>query len=89
MGQVQCWKCHHPVDGTIKFKTNCDRCGSYLHCCKGCKHYQIGKPNDCNIPNTDAISNREHLNYCEAFQPVTDSSSKSSLSDIEKRLFKD
>ncbi len=86
-----CWKCHQKSDSPINFKSLCQACGSYLHTCVGCQFYQIGKPNDCQIPNTEPIRDREHFNYCEDFKSVSEVSKKDkpSVEDIAKRLFKD
>lgn len=66
-----CWVCGAslpPLEyGKISFRATCDKCGAALHCCKNCKHYKPGLPNDCAVPGTDFISDREANNFCEEF----------------------
>lgn len=46
-------------------------CDCDLHVCKNCRYYSPGKPNDCLVPGTDTIRNREQSNLCEEFKPKT------------------
>ena len=67
---MNCWKCGallYNVDRKISFRAICDHCGSSLHCCKNCKHYAPGRPNDCAVPGTEYIPDREANNFCEEF----------------------
>ena len=58
----------------------------------------LGKPNDCSVPGTEFIRNREDMNFCEEFSPKIFSVSlpipKSPLGELEPKkdfqsLFKD
>lgn len=95
MFKLKCWYCGAELeelpDKKITFRASCDKCGSWLHCCKNCKNYKPGLPNDCAIPGTDFIADREKNNFCEEFQVLIPKNSKNSpnLKDIEKRLFGD
>lgn len=68
--EVLCWHCKAPI-GTlplrIGFRSACDACGSDLHCCKNCRHYCPGKPNECLVPGTEWVKDREKRNLCEDF----------------------
>ncbi len=67
---MQCWKCGTDLSlplGKISFRAECDRCGAALHCCVNCRYYQIGKPNDCQIPGTEWVRDRIAANLCEEF----------------------
>jgi len=91
---MYCYKCKKQLDlpsKKIGFKDICIFCDADLHVCKNCKYYQIGKPNDCRVPNTDFVFDREKNNFCEEFQILekTDSSNKTTKKDISKKLFKD
>ncbi len=55
----------------IGFRATCPLCESDLHVCKGCKFFCLGKPNDCLVPGTDPIKDREKNNLCEEFQQNT------------------
>lgn len=69
---MQCWKCGTNLPefsrGKVPFRELCDKCSSWLHCCKNCHNYKPGKPNDCIVPGTELISDRESCNFCEEFQ---------------------
>lgn len=68
---MNCWKCGaslHHVDRKISFRAICDQCGTSLHCCKNCLNYAPGKPNDCAVPGTEYIPDREANNFCEEFE---------------------
>ncbi len=50
-----------------------------------------GKPNECYIPGTETIRDREANNYCDDFKPVTHQKIDQgpSIEDVSKRLFED
>lgn len=93
---MECWRCGDPYEisenGKIPFRMSCDKCYACLHSCVNCKNYQPGLPNDCKIPDTDPISDREASNFCEEFvlkgQKLALKKGKDPL-DISKSLFKD
>ncbi|MBJ7448876.1 MAG: hypothetical protein JHC93_00780 [Parachlamydiales bacterium] len=65
---MNCWKCRALLETEkISFRAVCDQCGSYLHCCKGCRFHAPGRNNECMIPGTDLIVDREAGNFCEDF----------------------
>jgi hypothetical protein len=70
----------------ISFRAECDSCGTSLHSCVHCKYYKIGLPNDCQVPGTDRIVDREAANFCEEFVPSTQVASKGSIVDTKKRF---
>jgi len=77
-----------PPSGKLPFRATCDKCGSWLHCCKNCKHYRPGLPNDCFIPGTEYIADREGCNFCEEYALLgKGADQKGSASDASKRLF--
>lgn len=96
---MNCWKCGTEVTSSerkISFRAICEHCGFGLHSCKNCKNYAPGKPNDCLIPGTDYISDREANNFCESFSPKLTSTpiniEQNSVKDHKKSfedLFKD
>jgi len=88
---MHCWKCHEIISeekSKIGFRAQCKYCGIDLHVCKGCRHYAPGKPNDCNVPGTDFIRDREAMNFCEEFDPKTPSFKKTSTNAFNS-LFKE
>ena len=91
---MKCWHCGgdliDPPQGKIAFKAICDHCSAYLHCCKNCKNYKPGKPNDCLVPNTEFVRDRAAANYCEELVLFKDPPKISSnAKDAAKRLFGD
>lgn len=67
---MECWKCGKEIvkiDQKITFRSYCEACQADLHCCKNCKFYKPGQPNDCMIPGTDFVKDREMANFCEEF----------------------
>lgn len=74
---MQCFKCGAKQEleyNKVSFRAVCHNCGNDLHVCKNCRHYAPGKPNDCNVPGTPPIKDREASNLCEDFSPKPDAS---------------
>lgn len=88
---IFCWHCGKTIanlPARISFREICPHCHSYLHCCKNCRNYQPGLSNDCKIPGTEPISDREARNTCEEFQLLgTPPAPKADSSDVFNRLF--
>lgn len=73
---MRCWKCLKILgDAHLKigFRASCLHCGQDLHVCVNCRYYALGKPNDCLVPGTESIRDREKANLCEEFKPKLDS----------------
>ncbi len=90
--KVYCFKCKHLTEelGRIPFKASCPKCDSDLHVCKNCRFYSPGKPNDCAMPGTDHVRDREASNFCEEFAPSLtppENSHNQAALDKAKRLF--
>ncbi len=69
-----CWKCQKKIGESpmkIGFRAVCMHCDVDLHVCKNCRYFSPGKPNDCLVPGTDSIRDREASNLCEEFKPKT------------------
>lgn len=69
---MKCWHCGAELDLSstqkISFRELCNACSAWLHCCRNCKNYQPGLSNDCKIPGTDFVADREAMNFCEEFE---------------------
>lgn len=68
---MKCWKCGSLLDDKdrkLSFRAVCAHCHVSLHCCKNCKNYAPGSPNDCSVPGTEYIRDREANNFCEEFE---------------------
>ncbi len=68
---MNCFKCGLFIEsGPLKkigFRDYCENCGASLHCCLGCKYYQVGLSNNCKIPGTEKIVDCSANNFCEEF----------------------
>lgn len=89
---MKCWKCgteqENLPEGKISFRAVCEKCGLALHSCSNCRYYRRGLPNDCMIPGTEMIQDREKQNFCEDFAPKKEADAKTeSCSNAAKRLF--
>lgn len=89
-----CWTCgaklEEPSSGKLPFRATCDKCGAWLHCCRNCKNYKPGLPNDCKIPGTEYIADRSACNFCEEFSLLGNPpTKKSDAGDVSRRLFGD
>lgn len=89
---MQCWKCgqekEDPPMGRLPFRATCEACSAYLHCCRNCIYYQPGLPNDCRVPGTEYIADREAGNLCEEFKLLGKGpTAQKDLSDVSKQLF--
>lgn len=90
---MHCYRCNEKLDLPSKkmgFRQSCPFCLADLHVCKNCEHYAIGKPNDCEIPNTEFVSDREKNNFCEDFEIKNKMEIQhKTKKDVSKKLFKD
>ena len=89
---MNCWYCKkelQDIPKKIPFKATCDYCAAWLHCCKNCRYYSPGRHNDCLIPDTDYVGDRERSNFCDSFEVNKQNRPDDgpSKSDVEKRLF--
>lgn len=69
----------------ISFRADCPHCGADLHVCLNCMNHAVGKPNECSIPGTEPIRDREKGNFCEEFQAKTDLEKNGGKEDALKR----
>jgi hypothetical protein len=66
---TQCWKClkEYESPSKISFRGTCPSCDVDQHVCKNCRHFSPSKPNDCIVPGTEYVRDREAANFCEEF----------------------
>ena len=93
---MRCWKCGHEIvlssGERIPFRGECEKCSLALHSCKNCRFYSVGKRNDCLLPGTLPVVDRQAANFCEEFAPSPDRpklSKGSAMRDAARRLFGD
>lgn len=91
---MDCWNCGAALDdppgGKLSFRATCDKCSGWLHCCRNCRNYKPGLPNECMVPGTDYIADRTANNFCDEFQLLGKApSAKADPKDVSKKLFGD
>lgn len=74
MGELVCWNCGaslKDIPRPISRHSNCPSCYEVLHCCRMCKWYAPGRPNDCDHDRADPPVEKESANFCDYFAPAT------------------
>ena len=67
----RCHRCGHEWAAEKRqpaVKETCEQCNAYLHCCLNCRFREPGRPNECQIPNTEGIGDRAGCNFCDEFE---------------------
>ncbi|RMD99723.1 MAG: hypothetical protein D6812_11010, partial [Deltaproteobacteria bacterium] len=69
MPSGKCHFCGTAVDLEVPVgnRDYCEECKRDLHCCKNCKFYAPGYPNDCMETFSPFIRDREAYNFCHYF----------------------
>ncbi|MBI5094148.1 MAG: hypothetical protein HZB26_17115 [Candidatus Hydrogenedentes bacterium] len=49
-------------------KDTCESCLAYLHSCLNCRFYEEHAHNNCYIPTTDWVADKEGPNFCDEFE---------------------
>ncbi len=65
----RCFSCSTTLHAGTDFKGNCPKCGSPLHCCKQCSHFEPSTRFQCVKPIPVRISPKDATNVCELFEP--------------------
>jgi hypothetical protein len=88
---MKCFNCQKEIENKkIHFKDYCDFCDFDLHICKNCKHYFLGKPNDCELLDIEAVLDKEKNNFCEHFTIGNNKKDTyKTKKDVSKKLFSD
>lgn len=67
----QCHKCRKEWTSVKKqpgVKEVCEGCNAYLHCCMNCRFHDKSKHNECAIPTTEWVGDRQGCNFCDEFE---------------------
>ena len=72
-------------------KEFCEECSAYLHCCLNCRFHDPSVHNECAIPTTDWVGDKEGANFCDEFVfiDVGDASSAEDGSSQARRALED
>lgn len=65
---VRCAPCGHTLSGEIGADTVCVRCGTALHSCVQCVHFDTGRPFECAQPIAARIAPKDERNTCPLFE---------------------
>lgn len=69
------WRCRvcgseQPVVGAIGPDATCTRCGSDMHTCTNCAHFDSSQPKECRKPVPERVASKSKRNRCEVFAPA-------------------
>jgi hypothetical protein len=67
---AHCWHCGaelHAAD--LGREQTCLACGKPTRCCRNCRFYRPGRPNDCLEPMAEAVHDKQRANFCGWFEP--------------------
>jgi len=69
--ELLCFKCGKAnslgADGRVGRKDDCESCGTDLHSCKNCGHYDSKIYNECRETQADRVQEKERANFCDHF----------------------
>ncbi len=65
----QCYYCRLPLPQEVQRKNRlCPNCGSDIHACKNCSHFDESLSSQCSEPNSPWIRDRGTQNNCTYFE---------------------
>lgn len=68
--RFRCARCgHRVVDLEVAADAVCGGCGSDLHTCSNCAHFDSSAPRQCRKPIPAAIPAKSKRNECDLFEP--------------------
>ena len=65
----RCFSCSGMLPADADFKANCPKCGTALHCCKQCAHFDTSTRFQCLKPIAVRVAMKDQANDCELFSP--------------------
>ena len=66
---VRCARCGHIITGQIGGDTRCGKCGTDLHACVQCVHFDTGRRFECAQTIPARVSPKDARNTCTLFEP--------------------
>ena len=66
---ARCFNCSTALPQDVDWKGKCPKCGSALHCCKQCAHFEPSTRFQCLKPIPVRIAVKDQANECEQFSP--------------------
>jgi hypothetical protein len=65
----RCFSCATMLPNGTNFTGNCPKCGTPLHCCKQCAHFEPSTRFQCLKPIPVRIPIKDKANDCTLFEP--------------------
>jgi hypothetical protein len=65
----RCYNCATALAPGLSFDGPCPKCGSQLHCCKQCAHFEPSTRFQCTKPIQIRIAVKDQPNECNLFTP--------------------
>jgi hypothetical protein len=66
---ARCYNCSTMLAAGSDFPSVCPKCGTALHCCKQCAHFEPSTRFQCLKPIPVRIAAKDQANQCELFKP--------------------
>lgn len=68
-----CWSCGaHLAAADYQREGECPACRKQTHVCRNCRFFDLTKPNACQEPIAEPVSDKQRANFCDYFEPSTD-----------------
>jgi len=65
----RCYNCAMALPAEVDFRGTCPKCGTALHCCKQCAHFEPSTRFQCLKPIPERIAVKDAANQCTLFSP--------------------
>lgn len=81
-----CWKCGTAWEGDSQpgRAETCAQCSRDIRSCRNCQHHDPTYHNECRIPNTEMIRDRDRSNFCDEFELSKKKPATSSISPVDE-----
>src|SRR5260370_38576531 len=66
---ARCFNCSTALPSDVDWKGKCPKCGTALHCCKQCAHFEPSTRFQCLKPIPVRIPIKDAANECQLFSP--------------------
>ncbi len=67
-------------------REECPSCGSDVHVCKNCQHYDPKIYNECREPQAEVVREKDRSNFCDFFVPGGPGNGQNSAKDRAAEL---
>lgn len=68
-----CWSCgQRLVAAEYTREGECPACRKQTHVCRNCRFHEPGRPNDCQEPIAEFVTDKARANFCDYFDPAAD-----------------